>query len=102
MHAKAIVNDRSAIVVVIEPCPSKSVARNRLGRVVASPSAVTIGVETESRSQPRRVDAADRATVITRIKPEPIAPPTTAMINNWLSGIDGWPAIAATTRARIA
>ena len=95
MQTRASASDTSAIVVVIEPCPSRSVARNRLGRVVTSPSAVTIGVETESRSQPRRVDAADRATVITRIKPEPIAPPTTAMINSWLSGIDGCPAIAA-------
>ena len=73
---------RRAIAAVIEPWPSSSVARNRLGSVVMSPSAVTIGVDTESRSQPSRVDAADKATVITRISPEPIAPPTTAMINS--------------------
>ena len=33
---------------------TRNVARNRLGRVVMSPSAVTMGVETESRSHSSR------------------------------------------------
>ena len=50
------------------------------GRVTMSPSAVTIGVETESRSQPRRYDSTESPTVTSRMNTEPSAPPTTEIV----------------------
>src|SRR3954451_9538088 len=81
---------------------TSSDARNRQGRVVMSPSAVTIGVETESRSQPRRVDAADSATVIAKISTDPSAPPMTEIVSRSQIEIDGWPEIAPAARASTA
>ena len=81
---------------------TSSEARNRHGSVVMSPSAVTIGVETESRSQPNRVDAADNAIVIARISAEPSAPPITEIVNRSQIEMDTCPEIAPAARASTA
>jgi hypothetical protein len=59
---------------------TRNVATNRNGSVVMSPSAVTIGVPTASRSHPRRYETSDSPTVISRMKIEPSAPPTTEIV----------------------
>ena len=56
------------------------VARNSAGSVTMSPIAVTIGVETASRSHPRRKDWIDSRTVTTRITAEASTPPTTEIV----------------------
>ena len=86
--------------VVIDPCPSKSVARNRLGSVVMSPSAVTIGVETESRSQPSRVDAADKRDRDHQDQRRAERAADHRDVNRSQIEIDGCPTIAAATPAR--
>jgi hypothetical protein len=45
-----------------------------------SPIAVTIGVDTASRSYPRRYDSTDSPTVTSRISSEASAPPTTEIV----------------------
>ena len=67
-----------------------------------SPSAVTIGVDTESRSHPRRYDRTDRPTVTTRMKTEPSAPPTTEIVTRLQSEMDGSPNAEAATFASTA
>src|SRR4051812_20428329 len=67
-----------------------------------SPRAVTIGVDTESRSQLRRVDAADNAIVIARINTDPSAPPSTEIVSRSQIEIDGCPEMAPAARASTA
>ena len=56
-----------------------------------SPSAVTIGVETESRSQPRRYETTESRTVTSRISTDPRTPPTTEIVTRSQNEIDDSP-----------
>ncbi len=67
-----------------------------------SPSAVTIGVETESRSHPRRYDSTDSPTVTSRMNTEPSAPPTTEIVTRAQIEIVGVPNAAAASFASTA
>src|SRR3954451_9591425 len=81
---------------------TSSDARNRQGSVVMSPSAVAIGVETEARSQPRRVDAAASGTLIAKTSTDPSAPPRTEIVSRSQIETDGCPEIAPAARASAA
>src|SRR5207244_12190471 len=59
-----------------------NVARYRQGIVTMSPDAVTMGVDTESRSYPRRTERSDRPMVRAIAIAEPSTPPTTEMGTN--------------------
>jgi hypothetical protein len=74
-------------------------AANSVGSVATSPRAVTTGVETESRSHPRRNDPTDRASVTARITADPSVPPTTETVTRLQIDTDGWPNADETTRA---
>ena len=65
-----------------------------------SPSAVTIGVATESRSHPRRYYSTDTARVIPRISSDPSAPPMIEITARCRTGIDSCPNAADAIRAR--
>ena len=67
-----------------------------------SPSAVTIGVDTESRSQPRREDRTDSVSVIIRISADPSAPPTIETVARRHREIDGSPNAAEASTDRTA
>src|SRR4029453_14252878 len=92
--------DITAAGIAIRSERSRYVARNRLGSVVMSPSAVTIGVDTESRSHPRRGDRTDSVSVIIRISPDPSAPPTIETVARRHSEIDGSPNAAEASTDR--
>jgi hypothetical protein len=76
-----------------------NVARNSVGSVTMSPIAVTIGVDTASRSYPRRNDSSDRPIVTSRITTEPSAPPTTEIVTRSHREIVCSPKAAATSFA---
>src|SRR4029453_13256226 len=64
--------DITAAGIAIRSERKRKVARNRLGSVVMSPSAVTIGVDTESRAHPRREERAENRGGIIRTSAHPI------------------------------
>jgi hypothetical protein len=67
-----------------------------------SPSAVTIGVVTASRSHPRRYESPDTTSVIIRISNDPSAPPTIEINARSQIEIDATPNTADAPRARTA
>ena len=75
------------------------VARKSAGNVTMSPIAVTIGVETASRSHPRRNDCTDSITVTTRITAEASTPPTTEMVTRSQNEMVSSPNAEATSLA---
>src|SRR5439155_23429341 len=79
---------RMARVVFSQPTLVRNVARYRIGTVVMSAAAVTVGVDTASRSYPRRYDTTDSATVRTRMMAESRIPPTMEMVTNLKNEID--------------
>ena len=75
----AIVHRLAATAFNVSP-RAMNVARNRAGNVTMSPIAVTIGVETASRSQPRRNDCTASTTVTTSTMIEESTPPATEIV----------------------
>ena len=92
----------TAAAAVTRSFSTNKEARNSVGRVAASPSAVTIGVPTESRSQPRRNETTESPTVNARITTDPSAPPSTEITMSWISEIEGSPNSVEVSFASIA
>ena len=68
--------------------------------VIMSAEDVTIGVDTVSRSYPRRPDTTDKKIVRDMITPEPRTPPTTEIVTKSRNEIEGRRNNAAAKRAR--
>ena len=77
--AVAAVQSTAATVLTVA-FPTSNVARNRHGSVTMSPMAVTIGVDTASRSQPLRNDITAMPTVNTSAINDARTPPTTEIV----------------------
>src|SRR5262245_1326206 len=81
---------------------TRYVARYSVGMVTMSPAAVTSGVDTVSRSYPRRYESTDSPTVSSRITAEPSTPPTTEIVTKSRNEMESSPKASAANRASTA
>src|SRR6266516_2753923 len=79
-----------------------NVATNKNGIVTMSPDAVTIGVETASRSYPRRYATTDSPIVSAMANADPRTPPMTEIVTKSRNEIDRYPKASAARRASAA